>query len=263
MARPTKTHTDDSDETESNVSPQEILELVPGARFEHEEGAPFSGGEASSAVRLGGVDGEVDQENRAGESAEDVKAALRAMKTQETEEILDAELTYDPVRMYLREIGRVSLLTAKIERELARKMESGRYITQLEEEFQASDGQPAKAWRIILHLLDQLSHQGALAHQMALQSELPVPLTISELVSNQTLRDAIDNDFQEEKLLALVETLSLGQEPEEMKRGLILLSLYSRLLPPEVLELLPADTTLEQLEALIAEECPRQPATAV
>ena len=254
MARPKKTYTDDSDETESNVSPQEILELVPGARFEHEEGATFSGGEASSAVRLGGVDGEVDQENRAGESAEDVKAALRAMKTQETEDILDAELTYDPVRMYLREIGRVSLLTAKIERELARKMESGRYITQLEEEFQASDGQPAKAWRIILHLLDQLSHQGALAHQMALQSELPVPLTISELVSNQTLRDAIDNDFQEEKLLALVETLSLGQEPEEMKRGLILLSLYSRLLPPEVLELLPADTTLEQLEALIAED---------
>ncbi|MCZ6614198.1 MAG: RNA polymerase sigma factor RpoD [Chloroflexi bacterium] len=89
---------------------------------------------------------------------------------------------------------------------------------------------------------------------MALYCELPVPLTISELVSNQTLRDAIDNDFQEEKLLALTGALSLDQEPEEVKRELISLSLYSRLLPPDALELLPADTTLDQLEALIAED---------
>ena len=254
MARLTKTYTDDSDEPESNVSPQEILELVPGAQFESEEGAPFPSGGPSGAVGVDEVDGEVEQENGAIESVEDVKAALRKMKAREAEEILDAELTYDPVRMYLREIGRVSLLTAKSERELARKMENGRCISQLEEELQASDDQPAKAWRIILHLLEQLSHKGALARQMALRCELPIPLSINELVSNQTMRDAIDNDLQHEKLQEMSETLSLGQEPEEMKQGLVLLSLYSRLLPPEVLELLPADTTLEQLEALIDED---------
>ena len=42
----------------------------------------------------------------------------------DTPEIID-----DPVRLYLREIGRVGLLSAKDERELARSMEEGDYIT--------------------------------------------------------------------------------------------------------------------------------------
>jgi RNA polymerase primary sigma factor len=41
----------------------------------------------------------------------------------DTPEIID-----DPVRLYLREIGRVGLLTAKDERELARSMEEGEMI---------------------------------------------------------------------------------------------------------------------------------------
>ena len=39
-----------------------------------------------------------------------------------------SELTDDPVRMYLREIGRVNLLKAAEERMLARAMEAGKYI---------------------------------------------------------------------------------------------------------------------------------------
>ena len=47
---------------------------------------------------------------------------------------LDAtsELTDDPVRMYLREIGRVNLLKAAEERMLARAMEAGKYIEDIE-----------------------------------------------------------------------------------------------------------------------------------
>jgi len=108
MARPSKTYQDDSDESESGVSQQEIRELVPGVRFESEEGAPFPSGGPSGAVGVGEQDGEVEQGNGTVESVEDVKAALRSMKAREAEEALDAELTYDPVRMYLREIGRVS-----------------------------------------------------------------------------------------------------------------------------------------------------------
>ena len=46
----------------------------------------------------------------------------------DTPEIID-----DPVRLYLREIGRVSLLSAKDERELARSMEEGEFIDQTAE----------------------------------------------------------------------------------------------------------------------------------
>ncbi|MEE9198973.1 MAG: sigma-70 factor domain-containing protein, partial [Dehalococcoidia bacterium] len=48
----------------------------------------------------------------------------------------DQDMVDDPVRMYLREIGRVRLLNAKDERILARKMEGGKYISSLEKELQ-------------------------------------------------------------------------------------------------------------------------------
>jgi RNA polymerase primary sigma factor len=48
----------------------------------------------------------------------------------ELEEMID-----DPVRMYLREMGRVSLLSAREEKQLARRMEEGRYIRRVEEDW--------------------------------------------------------------------------------------------------------------------------------
>ena len=46
---------------------------------------------------------------------------------------LELEAIDDPVRMYLREIGRVPLLTAAQEKSLSRSMEAGRYLKKLEE----------------------------------------------------------------------------------------------------------------------------------
>ena len=51
----------------------------------------------------------------------------------------DGEMLDDPVRMYLREIGRVSLLTAQDERVLARKMEAGRHIKRMEAAFEEQE----------------------------------------------------------------------------------------------------------------------------
>ncbi len=53
-----------------------------------------------------------------------------------------ADVLDDPVRMYLREIGRVHLLTAKDERVLARKMEGGKHIFSLEKELRGDTGRP-------------------------------------------------------------------------------------------------------------------------
>ena len=46
-------------------------------------------------------------------------------------EIESMDIIDDPVRMYLREIGRVKLLTAKDERQLARKIEDAKYISKI------------------------------------------------------------------------------------------------------------------------------------
>ena len=83
-----------------------------------------------------GEDGE-DGGNEEGENTEEESAALEKMDKKAEEAALKeaewsnyeaAEMIDDPVRMYLREIGRVSLLKAHDERVLARKMESSGYI---------------------------------------------------------------------------------------------------------------------------------------
>ena len=246
----TKPYSDDSEEPEAGVTAQELQELVPGVRFDSEENPIFSGGGSPGVINLGAVDETAQDDNVHTETIDEMREMLRGMKRQPSEEILDAELTYDPVRMYLREIGRVSLLTAKIERELARQMEAGSYISELEEEYLASDGRQTSASAIILYILGELSHMADLAHHVALKCDLSSPLTVQQLVSDQKIRNAIDNDIQLEMVEDLAEAMSAIEGVEAVQNQIVKLSLYTRLIPNEVLEVLPPETNLEQLEAL-------------
>ena len=83
-----------------------------------------------------------DQDESARLEKMDKKAEAVALKEAEWSNYEAAEMIDDPVRMYLREIGRVSLLKAHDERVLARKMESSSYIDNLTEQLSSPDGRP-------------------------------------------------------------------------------------------------------------------------
>ncbi len=240
-------------DSEHGVSKSELMNLVPGANFAAtEEGADLLPNGAPDVRAVIDGDREVEDEGPL-DSLESEKKSLRLAKSQrEAEELLDAELTYDPVRMYLREIGRVSLLTAKIERELARQMECWKYVEHLEQEALESNGHPVRASGAILHILEQLSEQATLAHHLAVKYELSDPLPLTELVSNEALRLAIDHDFNVEMIESLSESMD-GMGEDEVRKKLMALSLHSRLFPEEVLEVVGGDTSLEQLAALVDE----------
>lgn len=72
----------------------------------------------------------------------DGPAALFERGTRAGQQPEDSELTDDPVRMYLREIGRVSLLTAQDERILARSMEIQRRLKLIEADFETDVSRP-------------------------------------------------------------------------------------------------------------------------
>ena len=92
---------------------------------------------------------EDEEETAAEEDEEEEEDASLALLTEETEGI------DDPVRMYLREIGKVYLLTADDEKHLARQMEEGLHLEGIEQEYVNNYGHPPSAARVAVTLLEQ------------------------------------------------------------------------------------------------------------
>jgi RNA polymerase primary sigma factor len=69
------------------------------------------------------------------------------------ERLEEQEVIDDPVRMYLREIGRVKLLTAGEERSLAKQRERGRRIGEIKKEWLKKQLGPPSATEIMLVII--------------------------------------------------------------------------------------------------------------
>ena len=82
----------------------------------------------------------------------------------------DTDLTDDPVRMYLREIGRVELLTAQEERELARNLELRRIVAEMESDFVEKHETKPSATEITIEAMLRLSKMQTAAKAMVVYS---------------------------------------------------------------------------------------------
>lgn len=82
----------------------------------------------------------------------------------------DTDLTDDPVRMYLREIGRVELLTAQEERELARNLELRRIVAEIESDFFEKHQTKPSATEITIEGMLRLSKMNSAAKAMVIYS---------------------------------------------------------------------------------------------
>jgi RNA polymerase primary sigma factor len=149
-------------------------------------------------------------------------------------EIGDIELEEgidDPVRMYLREIGKVSLLTADDEKKLARSMEEGEYIHRIEQAHFEETGRNARAVDVLVRLVEDLYElQKAVG---IVTKELGVGrISASELIVNDEFRKAVDGEID----LAMAEKLaaSLKIEEPEAERLQIRMSIVTHILTPEM-----------------------------
>ena len=76
----------------------------------------------------------------------------RGPEAAETMEVLD-----DPVRMYLREIGRVRLLTSADERKLARQLEGGKHLQGVKAELTEELAEEPRPWQISGRLIERIA----------------------------------------------------------------------------------------------------------
>ncbi len=174
----------------------------------------------------------------------DVDEAMR-QKAAVLDQVVD-----DPIRMYLREIGRVHLLSARDERILARRMEGAKHIRALQSELHESYGRPPTAAEVIKGFLERLCSYSVTLDAYAAELGLSPPITLGQLISHRKLRAALDGEIDQGLAARIAE--KEGRALFDTEMALRVLSVDSRLVSPELLDVLGEDTYVAELQWVLS-----------
>ena len=187
-----------------------------------------------------------------GPSARDMEREERDWAEVDTTDSADA--LDDPVRMYLREIGRVDLLTSADERRLARELEGLNHLLKLEQELaeQAAGDEAqaeyldggqdatleAAAWEAAMVLLARIANAAPLVRSLARYLELYEFMTLAEVKESAKLRQAIDAEVAPAMVEQVASDLDITAEAAYQR--IVQLSLDTWVLPPRVVDVVTA-----------------------
>jgi len=164
-------------------------------------------------------------------------------------EISEHEAIDDPVRMYLHEIGKYPLLNAKLERELASKIEPYKYIENIKDTFKNNYNRYPTTTDYILQVLRNLSDCDIVIDKLAEQLNAGKKMGFKEKLLNQKLHQAIDEFINPESITKLAKELNL--EPAEVEKRLVDYSIYVRIINPEIFSIIDANSTWEKVKQMI------------
>ena len=167
---------DDDDDIDVAMSDEEIMEGIP----EDELGAPSEAmsikqaeeaveAEAAEAKKAAAIDADEKPADAKKRRAEARKARIEASSV--------VMLTGDPVRMYLKEIGKVDLLTASEEVDLAMKIEAGLKAT---EELERAEEEGVELTRRERRRLTRVEQVGLDAKDQLIEANLRLVVSIAK-----------------------------------------------------------------------------------
>ena len=167
---------DDDEDIDAAMSDDEIMEGIP----EDELGAPSEAmsikqaeeaveAEAAEAMKAAGISGDEKPADAKKRRAEARKARIEASSV--------VMLTGDPVRMYLKEIGKVDLLTASEEVDLAMKIEAGLKAT---EELERAEDEGVELTRRERRRLTRVEQVGLDAKDQLIEANLRLVVSIAK-----------------------------------------------------------------------------------
>ena len=183
-----------------------------------------------------------------GPSARDMEREERDWAEVDTSDSTDA--LDDPVRMYLREIGRVDLLTSADERRLARELEGLNHLVKLEKELAEPPAEDearvdflgededvpleAAAWEAATVLLARIANAAPLVRSLARYLELYEFMTLAEVKESPELRKAIDAEVAPAMVEHVARDLDITTEVAYQR--IVQLSLDTWVLPPRAVD---------------------------
>jgi RNA polymerase primary sigma factor len=166
-------------------------------------------------------------------------------------EIGDHEAIDDPVHVYLREIGKVQLLTANDEKILASKLEEAKYLRRIETVyFQEYDVFPQLS-EIIVFLLRHLHHAKPYLDILVKILRIDPKTSFVKLVTDEKIKSVINSVIDPQLVNKVVS--ANGENPADVEQRLIFISLDVRLIPPEVFAFIGEKATWSHVESLIKE----------
>ena len=164
---------------------------------------------------------------------------------------VDAESMDDPVRMYLREIGRVSLLNAENEKILARAAEGSKELHALEKLLGGEDSRPVSTVQLVRNLLGRLSLRIELSEALLKYAKKSEPLSITEWKDDIEIQALIDKVMNEDLVLELSKTLQ--EEGDQVAKQIVGFAWERWLLPTPVLSKFDAKLDIESIPSILEE----------
>lgn len=174
--------------------------------------------------------------------ADDVKSLISL----EDHEVID-----DSVRMYLREIGQVQLLTAAEERKLSSAIERGRHLAKLEDSYFRKHHTELSAVELTVDLIGRVVRTFPVLDIVRRHLEITEGLSLGALLHVEELRNAIDNDIKPGLVAAVQEETNRAAPASD--EAIVSISVNSSVLPPRAMDLLDTEP-LERLRELVADE---------
>ena len=195
--------------------------------------------EIESELEMDGFPGEFligtdpeDEESPANDPPD--TSALGRLEAKPTDQIDGfVEMGDDPVRLYLHEIGRVDLLTASDERELARKIETARFLREVKHDYEQKCGVPPSPVEMASLITAEIRRSAPVVGLLREELGLPPVDDFAKSVCDSALLDSIAGALDPQTVQNIAGKLDASiTETERLVRNL---SVCCSSMPEEVL----------------------------
>ena len=179
------------------------------------------------------------------EKAEELEAEVPV------EEFASQEVTDDPVRIYLHEIGRVHLLKAEDEKILAKEMEEGKHIDEIKHRHSEKYGRTPSASETILNMLRGIDEASSILQALQEELGLPPATNFKEAIYNEKLQESITNTIDPQLVYNMA--LRIDMPITDTEHMLAKLSLNIKLPPKYVMDLISNDASFVDMDKILGE----------